>query len=219
MDEVSLVLREPDPWPDAVRLADVLQALQQRLDAHLYFPHAAYSTLISLWIAHTYVATAFQFTPRLAISSPQPRCGKTSLDGVLELTTYRPVPADGLTPASLVRLKSATGAATILLDEMADALAASAELDQVLRSGFQQDRRYIRLQPQPDGTFVHESFDVFLPVAISLVGSLKGALADRAIHLHMRRKPRQHRLAKLREGNNRAILLEIGRQLAPLGGG
>ena len=97
---------------------------------------------------------------------------------------------------------------------MADALAASAELDQVLRSGFQQDRRYIRLQPQPDGTFVHELFDVFLPVAISLVGSLKGALADRAIHLHMRRKPRQHRLAKLREGNNRAILLEIGRQLA-----
>jgi hypothetical protein len=208
----GLVLREPDPWPDAVELATVLRALRERLEAHLHFEHSGYATLITVWVAHTHVYMRFEYTPRLAIDSPEPRCGKTSLGDILALVCARPVPADGVTPASLVRLKAASGPVTVLLDEMADALAASPELEQVLRSGFQRGRSYIKLEPQPDGSYDHLLFDVFAPVAIALVGSLKGALADRAAHIHMRRKPKAKKLAKLRHGNNRATL--IGRKLA-----
>jgi putative DNA primase/helicase len=210
----GLVLREPEPWTKPVKLAEVLAELRERLEKHIVFTARVQSLLVTLWIAHTYVYHIFEHTPRMVVDSPQPGCGKTTLVGILELTTHRPVPCDGLSPPGLIRLKAAAGSATVSLDEMNDHLAASAELDQVLRSGFQRGRRYIKLRPDPDGDYVHELHDVFLPVAISLVGAIKSALASRSIFIHLQRKPKGVRVAKLRHGRNRAILLEIGQKLA-----
>ena len=215
-DGSGLVEREPQPWHDLVALGDVLTALRDRLNAHVVFRSPAQATVVAVWIAHTYVFAGFEFTPRLAIESATPRCGKTTLHDLLALTCYRPVEADKLTPASLVRMKSAVGPITTLLDEMGDLLRASPELDAVLRSGFQRGKRYVNLRPLPDGTFEHESHDVFGPVALAMVGATRNALADRCIHLHLQRKPVARRVAKLRhgKGRNRQILLGIGRQLA-----
>jgi putative DNA primase/helicase len=210
----GLVEREPEPWPQPVQLAEVLTTLRERLGKHIVFASEAQATVAALWIAHTWAFNRFQFTPRLAIESATPRCGKTSTHDLLNLTCYRPVEADKLTPASLVRMKSAVGPFTALLDEMGDLLRVSPELDSVLRSGFQRDKRYINLKPLPEGGFEHESHDVHGPVAISLVGALRGALADRAIHIHLRRKSAKVKVAKLRHGNNRQILLDCGRRLA-----
>ena len=88
------------------------------------------------------------------------------------LTVARPVPADGLTAASLVRLKAVAGPTSVLLDEMGDALALAPELDQILRSGFQRSKRYIKLHPLPDGTYLHETHDVFSPVRPGLYARL-----------------------------------------------
>jgi hypothetical protein len=215
-DGSGLVEREPQPWHELVTLANVLIALRDLLNAHVVFRSLAQATVVAAWIAHTYVFARFEFTPRLAIESATPRCGKTTLHDLLALTCYRPVEADKLTPASLVRMKSAVGPITTLLDEMGDLLRASPELDAVLRSGFQRGKRYINLRPLPDGTFEHESHDVFGPVALAMVGATRNALADRCIHLHLRRKPVARKVAKLRhgKGRNRQILLVIGRQLA-----
>jgi hypothetical protein len=213
-DSNGLVEREPQPWHDQVSLAEVLKELRERLAKHIVFGSKAQGTAVTLWIAHTYVFEQFEFTPRLALESATARCGKTTLHDLLGLTGHRPVEADKLTPASLVRLKAATGPATVLLDEMGDALRASPELESVLRSGFQRGKNALVLRSLPDGSFVHEMYDVFAPVAIALVGSLRGALADRAIHIHLRRKSVQAKVQKLRHGRNRQHLLDIGRQLA-----
>jgi hypothetical protein len=139
----GLVEREPDPWPEPVQLAEVLGTLRERLNAHIVFGNAAQVTIIALWIAHTYVFDKFEFTPRLAVESPTPRCGKTTLHDLMKLTVRRAVDADKLTAPSLVRMKSAFGPISALLDEMGDVLRASPELDGVLRSGFQRGKRYI----------------------------------------------------------------------------
>jgi putative DNA primase/helicase len=213
-DGNGLVEHEPQPWHEPVRLAEVLTTLRERLSKHIVFASPAQGTVVALWIAHTYVFNRFQYTPRLAVESATPRCGKTSLHDLLTLTCYRPVEADKLTPASLVRMKSAVGPFTALLDEMGDVLRHSPELDGALRSGFQRGKRYINLKPLPEGGFEHEVHDVHGPVAISLVGALRGALADRATHIHLRRKPAKAKVAKLRHGKNRQTLLDCGRQLA-----
>jgi hypothetical protein len=210
----GLVEREPNPWPDPVQLGDVLNALRDRLNAHIVFRSRAQSTAVALWIAHSYVFDRFEFTPRLAVESPTPRCGKTTLHDLMKLTVCRAVDADKLTAPSLVRMKSAFGPISMLLDEMGDVLRASPELDGVLRSGFQQGKRYINLRPLPEGGFEHEAHDVFGPVAISLVGAVRGALADRSIHVLLRRKRANQKVAKLRQSNNRQRMLGIGRQLA-----
>jgi hypothetical protein len=88
------------------------------------------------------------------------------------------------------------------------------ELDAVLRSGFQRGKRYINLRPLPEGGFEHETHDVYLPVSVSMVGAVRGALADRSVHILLRRKHSKTKVAKLRQGKNRQLLLDCGRKLA-----
>jgi hypothetical protein len=219
--DLGLVEREPDPWPEPVQLREVLDTLRERLNKHIIFGSSlvagsskAPSTVVTLWSAHTYVHTRFEYSPRLPAESAQPRCGKTSLHDLLKLVVFRPVDADRLTAASLVRLKSAVGPVTVLLDELPDALRTTPELDAVLRSGFQRNKRYINMRPLPEGGFEHETHDVYLPVSVSMIGAVRGALADRSVHVLLRRKNSKTKVAKLRHGKNRQVLLDCGRKLA-----
>jgi hypothetical protein len=209
----ELVSHEPEPAADPVQLAEVLDATEAAIKRHVVCSDAE-RTIIALWVAHTWVYTRFSYTPRLGLESPQPRCGKTRTVGVLKCLCHRPVEADGVTPATLIRLREAVGPATVLLDEMGDALKRSQELDDVLRSGFQADKRVLRMRQNEDGTYTHEAFDVHMPVVLAMVGAPVAALADRTIHIHLHRKPRTLRVAPLRQAGSLARLRSLAAQFA-----
>ncbi len=209
----ELVSHEPNPSPDPVHLAEVLDATEAAIKRHVVCSDAE-RTIIALWVAHTWVYTRFSYTPRLGLESPQPRCGKTRTVGVLKCLCHRPVEADGVTPATLIRLREAVGPATVLLDEMGDALKRSQELDDVLRSGFQADKRVLRMRQNEDGTYTHEAFDVHMPVVLAMLGAPVAALADRTIHIHLQRKPRTVKVTPLRRAGSHARLTALASQLA-----
>jgi hypothetical protein len=75
----SLVLSSPEPWPEPVNLAELLDEFVAAIRRHVILPAEA-ALVIALWIAHTWVYEKFEQTPRLAITSPTERCGK-SADG------------------------------------------------------------------------------------------------------------------------------------------
>ena len=209
----ELVSHEPNPSPGPVQLANVLDATEAAIKRHVVCSDAE-RTIIALWVAHTWVYARFSYTPRLGLELPQPRCGKTCTVGVLKCLCHRPVEADGVTPATLIRLREAVGPATVLLDEMGDALKRSQELDDVLRSGFQADKRVLRMRQNEDGTYTHEAFDVHMPVVLAMVGAPVAALADRTIHIHLQRKPRTVKVTPLRRAGSHARLMALASQLA-----
>jgi hypothetical protein len=208
----KLVKREPEAWSDPVDLGEIFDALVDLLKRTLVCTEAE-RHVIAAWIIHTYIFEQFTYTPRLCLISPEPRCGKTTLINFLTITGYRSASADGLSPALFVRIKSVTGACTVLLDEMSEALHRSQELDDVLRSGFERDKYVYKLRAMPDGSFVPEAHEVFNPVAIAVLRTPQAALSDRCAMIRLQRKPKTVRLERLRRRELREQLEELADKL------
>ena len=60
-------------------------------------------TVLTLWIAHTYILHNLRTTPRLAIISPEYGCGKSRVLEVLEALTFKGEKLDHFTRSYLFR--------------------------------------------------------------------------------------------------------------------
>src|SRR5580658_9342693 len=85
----NINLSAPQPWPDPVDGAEVLNQISQTLSRFVSLPKGA-ADAIALWAAHTHCFQAFSYTPRLHITSPQRQCGKTILLKILGFLVAKP---------------------------------------------------------------------------------------------------------------------------------
>ncbi|MBX6385490.1 MAG: hypothetical protein IRZ07_21380, partial [Microbispora sp.] len=86
----------------------------------------------ALWIAHTWVYDRFQHSPRLSITSPVKRCGKSTLLDVLRATCHRPLKADNISASGVFRTVEALRPLTLLVDEADSFLGDNEELRGIL---------------------------------------------------------------------------------------
>ena len=173
----------------SVDLANLLVALRAFLCEYIVFPQEEQSIVIALWIAHTWVVDAFDFTPYLSIASPVKRCGKSTLLDCLNLLCRAPWQAVSPTPAVLYR-KIEQDCPTLLLDEVDTIFTASRgddgkeELRAVLNAGFQRGAKVPRCVG-PTHQLVE--FSVFCPKAIAGIGKLPDTVSDRSIPVTLAR--------------------------------
>ena len=106
---------EPKPWPEPVDGAEVLDALVAAFRRFLVLPDGAAEAL-ALWVVFTHAIDASAVAPRLALLSPVPRRGKTTLLGLLIRLVRRPLPTSNVTPAVVYRV-IARDRPTLLIDE------------------------------------------------------------------------------------------------------
>lgn len=82
-----LDLPDVKAWPDPVNGSELLDEIVACLRTYLVLPSGSAET-IALWVVHTHVFDCFTITPRLAITSPEKQCGKTTLlDVINQLVT------------------------------------------------------------------------------------------------------------------------------------
>jgi hypothetical protein len=62
---------------------DLLNDLHAALTKYVILPTPEAADAVTLWIAATHTLPAFQHAPRLAIKSPEKRCGKSRLLDVI----------------------------------------------------------------------------------------------------------------------------------------
>src|SRR5882672_3594567 len=103
------------PWPEPVDGNILLQELTRMLSRFVIPPAWAPETL-ALWTLHTYAFELRDVTAYLGIESPEKRCGKTTLLGVLSELVNRPVVAANISPPAFFRLIEETHP-TLLIDE------------------------------------------------------------------------------------------------------
>ena len=87
-----LTLDDPAPWPDEVHGADLLDALEATFRRFVVLPDGAAAAL-ALWTLHTFAHEAAAVSPLLGITSPEKRCGKTTLLALLTALALRALPA------------------------------------------------------------------------------------------------------------------------------
>ena len=182
------------PLPGACGLSSLLGRLRSFLAEFIVFTANEHADLIALWIAHTYVLNAFEFTPYLNINSPLKRCGKSTLLDALKHLVARPWPFVSPSPAVLFR-KIEADAPTLLWDEVDTVFSVGKgdegkeDLRAVLNAGFQRGAKV----PRCVGP-AHKlaEFSVFCAKALAGIGTLPDTVADRSMSITLARaKPGQ----------------------------
>lgn len=189
----ALVFENPTPWPEPVDGGELLADMKETIRRFAVLGEAALSVL-ALWIAHTCAFDIAWITPRLAITSPEKRCGKTLVLTLLRYLVAKPLMTANASPAAIFRCVEQVRP-TLLIDEADTFLRGKDELRGILNSGHQRDGCVLRTVGDD-----HEprAFATFAPAAIAMIGQLPDTLADRAIAIPMVRKKPSERVERLR---------------------
>jgi putative DNA primase/helicase len=212
-DHLAELFPTVEPWATPVDGAALLESLEAAITRHVALAPAA-ATAVAAWIVHTYVFDVFNHTPRLLITSPAPRCGKSTLLELLRVTCRRPLLAANTSAAAVFRIIEAA-APSLLIDEADSFLATSEELRGILNAGFEANGRVLRVE-EVQGDFRPRVFRCFAPVALAGIGRMPGTLEDRSIPIVLQRAEAElrARLKKLRAPGAREALAELARQCA-----
>ena len=195
----ALTFPDVEPWPEAVDGAALLNELTASVRRFLSLPeHAA--PAIALWTAYSFVVVAHgHIAPTLAITSPEKRCGKSTLLTWLYRLVDKPLLAANITAAAIFRTVDACKP-TLLIDEADSFLGETGdELRGILNSGHGKETAFVVRTVGDE----HEPrrFSTWGAKAVALIGKLDGkfsTLADRSIEVQLRRKLPTERLEKLR---------------------
>ena len=179
----SMSLAEPTPWPEAVEGVKLLCDLSAAIRRHVVmFDHCADAT--ALWVTHTYLLDALHISPRLAITSPEQQCGKTTLLDVLSRLVWRPLEVANATTSSIFRTIE-KARPTLLMDEGDTFLLSNEEMRGILNSGHRRGGSVLRTVGDD---FEPRQFGTYAACAIAMIGQLPGTLADRSITIELQRR-------------------------------
>jgi hypothetical protein len=206
----ALTLADPEPWPGGVDGAELLDEIRDTFKRFIALPAQA-AVALALWVLHTHAIKTAYLSPLLAITSPQKRCGKTTLLEVLACLVRRPLSASNVTAAALFRVIEAREP-TLLVDEADTFLAKHEELRGILDSGHTRSSAQV-VRTVGDN---HEPriFRTFGAKAIAAIGALSGTLEDRAVVIHMHRRAAGERVERIRRDRIEGQLLPLRRQAA-----
>ncbi len=190
----KVTLSDVEPWDDPVDGASLIRTIQGVIERFLVLPEgASYTT--SLWILHTYCIDAATISPILHISSPQPRCGKSTLMLILFALCRRALLASNITQAAVYRAIE-KWRPSLLVDEVDTFLKHNEELRGILNSGH---TRWTANVVRCDvNTNEPELFLTWGPKALSGIGSISDTLRDRSIPIEMRRRLKDETVEKFR---------------------
>ena len=184
----------------SMELAKILEEIRGFLCRYVVFSNEAQVIAVALWIVHTWVIDAFDFTPYLHISSPVKRCGKSRVFDCLKLLCAKPWPVVCPSEAVVFR-KIAQDKPTLLLDEVDTVFTAKngdenkEALRAILNAGFER-RATVPRCAGPAHTL--REFQVFSPKALAGIGKLPDTVADRSIPITMTRRKRVEVIEKFR---------------------
>lgn len=224
VDETGDEITGTNPGPDAevedgAVLLDVLRATLLR---YVVLPSEHAADAVTLWVAATHALPAFQHAPRLAIASPEKRCGKSRLLDIIRATCHAPLVTVNATSAAIFRRIGDGHPPTLLIDE-ADSMwgtKQAAENNEDLRAlvnaGYQRNRPALRcVGPQQTPT----EFPTFAMVALAGIGTLPDTITDRAVNITMRRRAAGEYVSAFRYRRDELPLEDLRARLAQWAGG
>ncbi|MBZ0215827.1 MAG: DUF3631 domain-containing protein [Fimbriimonadaceae bacterium] len=185
----SNFIADVEPWDETVDGHELLTDLVSAIERHAKLPTGA-AEAIALWTVFAHAHDAARHSPILTLTSPEKRCGKTTVLSLIECLVPRPVQSSNITSAATFRAVDRWNP-TLLIDEADTFLDSGDELRGILNSGHRRSSAYVIRAVGED----HEprQFRTWAPKAIAMIGNLKDTLADRSINIPLRRRlPGEH---------------------------
>jgi len=184
---------EMPPWPEPVDGAALLDELLGLARRFVVLPEAA-DTALALWALGTHAFDAFDLYPRLAITSPDKRCGKSRALEILGFACANALTASSITPAAVYGVISSCRP-TLLIDEADTFLARDEALRGVINSSQSRASAFVLRASAPGREPVRLS--TWAPMAIAMIGKPPSTVLDRSIEVAMRRRLPGERIERL----------------------
>lgn len=195
-----------EKWPETVDGDQLFKDVVSLFKRHMVLPAFA-AEAMALWIIFSHTHDCWPISPRLALNSPEKRCGKTTALSIIQQLVPKPLPASNITTAALFRSIS-EWSPTLLVDEADTFLPGNEELRGILNSGHNRSLASVVRTTPPD--FKPAKFITWAPVVIAMIGRLPDTLNDRSIVINLKRKSPMERVQRFRA--DRAADLEPLRQ-------
>jgi hypothetical protein len=172
-------------------MIELLDEIRAAFSKYVVFPSPEALDATVLWCAATHAQPAWEHAPRLAVLSPEKRCGKSRLMDVAEVVCYQPLVTINTSTAALVRSITEDDPPTIMVDE-ADTIFGNKKTAEnnedirgILNAGHQRNRPYLRWNMTGRSA---EQCPTFAMVMLAGLGKLPDTIMDRAIVIRMRRR-------------------------------
>lgn len=183
-DMASEITDGIEPWPEPVNGAQLADSLATTVKRYCILEPGTDVT-IALWIMAHYCIDHCRIFPKLLVSSPQKRCGKTTLLEVLQSMCNRAFMASNVSAAVIFRIIEAYNP-TLLLDEADTWIHNNEELRGIINSGNTKSSAVVwRIEgddrkPTP--------FSTFAPMVLAMIGTPPDTILDRSVPALIRRK-------------------------------
>lgn len=190
----SVLFDDIEPWPDAVDGAALLDDMTRAIQRFTVLS-VEQARACALWAAFTWFIDGANVAPLLNVTSPEPRCGKSTLGELVKEMVARPLYASNITPAALFRAVE-KWKPTLLIDETDAFLNEKEELRGIINAGHYRSTAYVirvvgeALEPK--------QFCTWGAKALIGIGKIAHTLLDRSVVIELRRKLETERVEKVR---------------------
>lgn len=178
------IVSDVEEWPEAIQGDQLLSELKEIYKQYSILPEGA-DVALSLWTLGTYCFDAFRIFPMIGLSSPEKRCGKSTVMSLLQATTNKPLLSSNISPAAIYRVAELCKP-TLLIDEADTFLKGNDELRGIINSGHTRDTAFVvRIEGE---NLEPKRFSTWTPKALAMIGDLPDTNKDRSIVILMRRR-------------------------------
>jgi len=180
----SAIFEDVTAWPYSVNGAALLQNMTNIVQRFTVLS-IEQARACALWIAFTWFIDGAKVAPMINITSPEKRCGKSTLLVVINGMVFKPLLASNITGAALFR-SIELWTPTLLIDETDTFLNEKDEIRGILNAGHYRKTAFV-IRTVGDS---HEpkKFMTWCAKVLCGIGKIAHTLTDRSIVIELRRK-------------------------------
>lgn len=184
-----------EAWPDPVDGLQLAEEMLQAFHRYTILPDGADTALV-LWAFGTYCYDAFRIFPKLCLSSPEKRCGKTTTLETLSAFTHRTILASNITPSVIFRAVELWHP-TLMIDEGDTFVDGNEELRGIINSGHTRSTAHVWRTEGDGANRQPTQFSTWAPMVIAMIKTPPDTIKDRSVMIKLRRKMPGEEVSKL----------------------